>query len=588
MPQNHCGWFCGIIIHFHFEIESVSGNMKKLLFTIIAFLLELYAVNRQYYSGGWERKWILWLLTLLLLGTQAAFQYLVTNRNKKYGAVLGCLFGFALTFGRLIHADEMGQIFCGQMRPWEFLGCFLGLSILWTQIFSLLYEFFVGESVEIKQERGRLGFFRNFLMIIPFYVLCFLAYFPGCMSYDSGYITYQAMRIIGFDNHHPFLHTLLWSFFAHMDDIGIILYTLFQVLTMTMLCAYVLCWIERRNIEGWKKNICRLFYGLNPVFHVFTLILAKDILFSGCLLWFTVTMLDFFEALSEGKRIDKMSGRLLFSTLLCCLLRNNMIYAVLVWMIILLAVLKKRFFLCKSIVGAVLLFYFITEVVYPSVGVAKGSIKEMLPVPMSQIAAVCRYKPEGISPEEWEMVKKYIPDVESYDKYYADYIKHNFNGDAFRENPKEFINLWFALFVREPEIYLESFLSLNLPYWYTGMESVRDYIETGNVSQDYPVQWAMWLPEVFQFYEQVAHKQAFFMKWTGISWIFSIGVPIWFFLFCLLGMRKHCNYYGMLALLPGGLLWMTYLLGPVSNFRYVEPLMLLYPVWFTAAAKLQE
>lgn len=565
--------------------------MKKILITIIAFFLEVYAVNCQYNSEGLQKKWVLWLLALLMLGIQIVFQYLVTGINKKYGAILGCLFGFALTFGRLIHTDDMGRIFGGQMSLWEFCGCFLGLSILWTQIFSLLYEFLVGESVENKQKTGRLGFFCNFVIIIPFYVLCYLAYFPGCMSYDAGYITYQAMRIIGFDNHHPFLHTLLWTFFAHMDDwtgidqIGIALYTLFQVLTMTALCAYALCSIERRNMEGWKKNICRLFYGLNPVFHVFTLILAKDILFSGCLLWFTVTMLDFFEALSEGKSVDKMGGQMLFSTLLCCLLRNNMIYAVLVWLIILLAVLKKRFFLCKNIVGAVLLFYFITEVVYPSVGVAKGNVKEMLSVPMSQIAAVYQYKPEEISPEEGAVVKKYIPDVESYDKYFADWIKQNFNGDAFRENPKEFTDLWLTLFVREPEIYLESFLSLNLPYWYTGMESVRGYIETGNLSQDYPAQWKMWLPEVFQFYEQVAAKQAAFMKWMGVSWIFSIGMPIWVFLFCLLGMRKNCNYYGILALLPGGLLWMTYLLGPVSNFRYAEPLMLLYPVWFAAAAK---
>ena len=36
--------------------------------------------------------------------------------------------------------------------------------------------------------------------------------------------------------------------------------------------------------------------------------------------------------------------------------------------------------------------------------------------------------------------------------------------------------------------------------------------------------------------------------------------------------------------LPVMLLWMTYLLGPVSNFRYIYPMVILYPLFACYAA----
>lgn len=429
------------------------------------------------------------------------------------------------------------------------------------------------------------GFFRMYLVMLFPYMVCFLAYFPGCMSYDSWYITLQALGMIGFDNHHPFLHTLVWSIFANMDEwlgidqIGIILYTALQLMVMTAIYTYVSI-VLGRKVKGRGKVIAFFYYALNPIFHIFTIVLTKDVYFSGCFLLLTITLTDFLEKEFNGKEEKTCQRKIMVLTLLCCLLRNNMIYVTIIFGFILFLAFRKNIAKCRGILTAVGLFFLITKIVYPSIGVAEGSIKEMLSVPLSQIAAVYNNDNRGLEESDRELIKKYIPDVESYNRFFADPIKTNFNEQAFNEEKGEFLALWWDLFVKYPEEYVRAFLSLNLPYWYPPMDSVREYIETDNYSQDYQVERANLLPAVYDYYENISENQAVWMHWPVFRQLYSIGMPIWILLFFLFWFAANKRKAMVLAMVPGLLLWMTYLLGPVSSFRYVEPLLLTYPIWF--------
>ena len=114
--------------------------------------------------------------------------------------------------------------------------CFLGIGCVFGMVFSILYQLIDNVSLNNKEEAPQktFSFFKVYGITVLCYFPCFIAYFPGCMSYDSWYITLEALGIIGYDNHHPFLHTLVWSIFANMDEwfgirqIGIVLYTSIQ------------------------------------------------------------------------------------------------------------------------------------------------------------------------------------------------------------------------------------------------------------------------------------------------------------------------------------------------------------------------
>ena len=173
-----------------------------------------------------------------------------------------------------------------------------------------------------------------------------------------------------------------------------------------------------------------------------------------------------------------------------------------------------------------------------------------------------------------------MPSVEQYDRFFADPIKSDFNEHAFEENKGEFFRLWGRLFKKYPVVYGRAFLALNLPLWYPQMESVREYIETDNYSQDYPVERKGWLPQVYSWYEDVSENKAVWMHLPVLRQLYAIGVPIWVLLFFSMwfGMSKRKAAVSVVGL--SILLWMTYLLGPVSSFRYAEPLLLTYPLWF--------
>ena len=46
-------------------------------------------------------------------------------------------------------------------------------------------------------------------------------------------------------------------------------------------------------------------------------------------------------------------------------------------------------------------------------------------MPLSQISAVYQNEKEELNAEEKELILKYIPDVEQYDRFFADNVKSN-------------------------------------------------------------------------------------------------------------------------------------------------------------------
>lgn len=538
-----------------------------------------------------------------------AMKYVRTG-YRKAGMAYGLVFGVSQTIGKLILDDNIQNVSLdGGIFSKEYVILFVVAAMGAGGMAAIAFAFLEwackrqseqgdkGHRTKTQKEKKRkapISFWLIYPVMLLCYLPCFIAYFPGCMSYDSWYITLEALGIIGFDNHHPFLHTFLWSIFAHMDEwlgikqIGITLYTITQLLVMAAIYAYTCVWISKRNLSGSFMKIACVYYTLNPVFHIFTLILTKDVLFSGLFLLLSITLVDFFEAI-YGREESPVEGRLQLKLtillFLSCLFRNNMIYVVIAFTILLGLAFRVSFSQCKGFFIAILLFCIVTKIVYPGFHVAKGSVKEMLPVPLSQIAAVYHSKGESIEAEEKELIQKYIPGVEQYDRFFADPIKADFNEHAFAENKEEFFRLWGRLFRKYPIVYGKAFLALNLPFWYPEMESVREYIETDNYSQDYSAARKGWLPRVYGWYETVSENKAAWMHFPFFRQLYAIGVPVWVLIFFStwfgIKKRKAALTAGVFSIL----LWMTYLLGPVSSFRYAEPLLLTYPLWAALGAE---
>lgn len=429
-----------------------------------------------------------------------------------------------------------------------------------------------------------------FMAWLPYY----LAYYPGIFAYDIDAQTAQALGITEVTRFHPPLHTFFWWLCLTIERwIGIQALTIYAIAQMTALAsafAYVLCFLVKRGIHNGLILGSLLYFALNPVIAIFSFVPTKDATLAIFLTLYIVELCSFLADREAYANKPMKHVKLVIWVVLCCLLRNNMVYAIViagVFMVLLQEKLWKTVLLwCVSIV---LGFGLINGPFYTLLGVKEGSSAEMLSVPMQQLACVVYYHEAELSEEDKAAIGQYLPVDELVAKYnyrFADNVKSEFNTERFDEAPLEFIKVWAKFLVRYPVEYVEAFLNLNLPYWYpdacsTDAISRRAYIEVNIIDTSeygYSVVRDSKLPGLLEKIEKVASYEAFRTK-PVIANVFSISTPIWILLICGLVLLIKKRKDMLLPLLPTLGLWMTFMLGPVSNLRYMFPIIVLYPLY---------
>lgn len=420
------------------------------------------------------------------------------------------------------------------------------------------------------------------------YLPCYAAFFPGIMSYDSKRITEQALGLRPFDNFQPFFHTILWTACVRLEQrlgvaqSGIVLYSVVQMLALTAVFTCVLYYMVKRGLRKGLVVSAFLMYALCPSIVLFSFITTKDILFGAFVLLMALLLTEFCR---DAEGFFEGWGRpacFVLAGLAACLFRNNMIYVMLLTAAVVLAVFRgqrKRaalMFLCV-IAG----YFLVTGPVYRGLGVLPGYAREMLSVPLSQLANVYREEKEDLDAADRELMLKYIPDIERYERQFADPIKLTFHEEEYKKKKGEFWSLWLRYLRKEPRLYAEAFLVLNAPLWYMESDTVDPYISLGLFSRHYTFEYRDRLPGVRQFYTAVAEydrAEEGILRWPVIRQFFSVALPIWVLLAAACALAAEGRWKRAIPLLPLVLLWMTYLLGPVSNFRYMFPIIISYPL----------
>lgn len=158
--------------------------------------------------------------------------------------------------------------------------------------------------------------------------------------------------------------------------------------------------------------------------------------------------------------------------------------------------------------------------------------------------------------------------------------------DLYHQSSSEFWKLYVGVGIHHIEDYLTAFFDLNLPYWYPLAQfpdpySGREYIETGIAQMDpLPLTLDSKVPALHDFYESFADFENPLMRIPVCYLYFSLSFPV-LSLFAgiylaILNRRKDAVYLYLIL----GLYMATYLLGPVSNFRYIYVFYLAFPVYF--------
>ena len=350
---------------------------------------------------------------------------------------------------------------------------FAAPAILAPALGSLI-SFVFTFSPPAREDQRAIPFPVFFLSLSVCYGLVLLALYPGVISYDFEHEIAQFTSGV-FNAAHPVFHTLLLgSLFALGEALfgsmtaGAALYHAVQLLLLTALYAWALCFVQKRVCRPAVLLLFAMF-ALLPFHGVLAVSTAKDPLFAGlcavlCLLLWEIAE-DPAAFLASRFKIARF--------VLCCLgailLRHNGVFAYGLALIAILILCRRQIRRALIVaLAALLLCAGVPKVLELSVNASKTPGSELMSIPCQQLMRTAAKA--DLSEEEYEEIAVwYSGAIHRYRENCADPAKGgNFDYARFRKEPVDFLRLYVKHLIRHPRIYAEAFLENSIGLWYPG------------------------------------------------------------------------------------------------------------------------
>ncbi len=598
-------------------IKEKSDDFKRVVPEVLFAFLGTYGVSYVANLAGYSNASYSVFTVMLLIFIQRALSWAhrdldtltqsgLRKRRVIFSALLGFCFSVSMIMGWQLQKNGMTESgFYGK-------GMILIRSLCLTfAVFPLCSGFFkLIEKIPVwKKDRPQARFRERsvfgvcavliFLCLIPVW----LAYYPIVMSYDfHRQVNEAANGLIWFTVYQPIVHTLvIWVFYQLGTALGSLqtgfaCMAIFQMILYSLVTAYACSFIYRVVKKIYPVVICAAFFALFPFNTILVVCTTKDTLFSILFLLFFLLLLEraFY---SDGKKQIVMDVLLVLEGCLMIQFRSNAIYAVAVFAVFLVILARKKekleiLLLCVLVVAGGRGLQAAAVQAIRGAQATPPAI-EMYSVPVMQFARVAYYHGDELDEETAAIMETYF-DRESWGEYYApisDGMKYNAKDSAFCEDTLQFIKDWWTLFKKYPNEFIDAFLELTRGYWFWDDTSWAEYLGYGleermgslltytssqigdGDSIEHETKFA-WLEERL---EDMVSANCFY-NWPVVSQLFKCAFYAWgVVLTVLAALYLKERQQLVLGLLPL-LYFMTMLLGPVAQIRYLYPNMLTLPV----------
>ncbi len=450
------------------------------------------------------------------------------------------------------------------------------------------------KTIETKKERktkNKRIFFIVFLILLICWLPYCLSYFPGGIYVDTLSSIQQALENMPFNNHNPILYALIMKVFIMIGmkiegnlQLGIELFSIFQVLIMAITFAYFVYWLYKKKISNKYLVITTLFFGFCRLVPLYAVSLWKDTPF--CIALFCYILFIAETICQDGKNLEKIRNVIIYILLLILVafLRSNGIYIAVCTTFILLLIYKRSIiktlkkFAISSII-TIMLIWVIQGPVYKQYGLSTEFV-ENLGVPVQQICYVVA-KDGNITEEQKAFINQLCPiDVikENYTPCIVDSIKWNpnFSNNFLENNKGEFFKVWFQVFLQNPMSYIKAYLINTIGFWNVNQATKDAYIN--------PTMW----PDVAEGLK--IEQNDYIERITGVSIrkvleptsAVSSAVYLFMLLLSALVVIYKKQYKKLVIYLPGFLTWLTIMIAvPLAfSLRYVYILVLMIPFYF--------
>lgn len=449
---------------------------------------------------------------------------------------------------------------------------------------------------------------------IPYAVLLY----PGVYYDDT---VFQLAQLFGTENldvysgapnpeapkltdHHPVFSTLIYGFFASLgkacfgaEYTGLFLLCIIQALCIILALSSSIVYANRTLCFSRKATVfIVLLTALNPLIPIYAFSVVKDSLFVAPFIVFSTLYVELIR--SKGEMLSKKSAvtLLILASVGMVLLKKISIYLVLVCVII--AVVRCRrgraMLISVGALNALIVFVLIPSVVFPAIGAAAGSYREMMSVPFQQTALFVRecspsYQDGGMTDAEIKVIDDMLDISSLPDRYYlttADYVK---NLAPLSGSRLSYAKVYLEEGMQRPFLYAKAWFALNAGFFasndifYPRIAPVH-YIYLDEISaKNSLVFYSEAAPDideernVMSAIETIANIPGVGLLMTKALWAFVIPVFV-----VAVAVSRRRRIIWMLA--PFIVFVLFLYLGPLStdynSGRYVFPLICLAPIVF--------
>ena len=482
-----------------------------------------------------------------------------------------------------------------------------------------LFKAGAAESDSAKASKCLGIFFVSLAVLFLAYIPYFLAYYPGILAYDS-YIQIGQIFTEEYNEHHPLFHTLMikaallvgQGLFNSLNA-GIALCVLAQMLLLSAVFSYGIFCVYKRGFRILSVVIL-IILAVFPFNGFMAVSVTKDIPFS---IFFLLSVIALSELIFSTKKNCILNSVLLFvSLILCVLFRNNGIYAfgfafavcLIIFIIKIIkeekdkkkTYIKKYGFVAVGILASFMISILGLFVISKSLNAVQGDKREMLSVPIQQLARTYVYHAgAGVKAEDDNtmdeaskaLINEFIINdgAKLYRQDISDPVKRNTNTWVVVNKTSEFAKTYLKLFIKYPGDYINAFIAQNAGFIDIGDES-HAYVNDPDEVKGHGYVQTKWENSLYErgFFEapklkklrslldEFADNNAY-LKIPVLKYIFIPGIYLWIYIVALIVSfrRKNFGAVAIIALTAG--YYATMFFGPTVQLRYIFPVMITVP-----------
>ena len=589
------------------KVKEILSNNKKIIWVIVSVLLtiglnmSIYVTNNLVYFNGNQIVW-LFLCVFIYIVFKQADKY-EGRRLKVCSGILGTLLAIFQVLGIMTNGNWIAsEVIITKEVILFMIVKFITYILLFYNIIKILFSLI--ENIDWKKTRKDIlkpslkTFIVVALLLFIVWLPYFLNYYPGITSYDTHYQLMQGYKVSEYNNHHPVLDTFIMSSIVKIGyaiggnyNFGIALYVILQMIFCAITLSFVVYYMGKKNINPIIKMITFLCFAFVPFVPQFSIAVWKDVPFAMFMVWLLIGIIEMIT--NEENFFTKKRNLGIFILITLCVLffRNNGVYIILLTLPFAIVWRRKYWKQILIIFGIPIVFYYIiTGPVFDKFNIAKSSSKEMLSIPMQQMARIVKYKGDELSEEDKNIIGQYInidTAAENYDPTISDPIKNEFNDGTFNQDKLNLIKLYIKLAIKYPGETLEALVGNTYGYYYP--EVVTYPLATGVYKSPFEAEQFMNLHEnpIINIPVLDSMINAIYDKQIPIvSLIANIGFVFWIVLGIVFYNIYQKRYKYLLMFIPVGVLYLTCLASPVSGeLRYIYAMFVSLPLFIGVGLK---